>query len=146
MAIFSPDERDIILKHRKDTICFVLAETGICLGLAKDRVRSVTGRSLLLVNTDALPTNLPPSWMLAVFLCPGDNTEALAKWAAKLGPARMTRIYFYEPEEFGRLAETYAAWIREGLPDPIRRRAHGFKELNRLLGVDLNTMVLRDYS
>lgn len=146
MSIFTAEERSIIRSHRFDTVCYVLAQSGACLDLARERVRAVTGRKLQYLTAENLPAELPRSWMLAVVLCPGDDTHRLGAWAAKLGPARHARIIFYEPDELDATADqAYAGWNRHPLPDPIRRRVRDFKEFNRFLGTDLNIRILDDH-
>lgn len=146
MSIFTAEERRSIRSHRFDTVCYVLAQSGACLELARDRVRAVTGGTLRYLSPDELPAELPASWMLAVVLCPGDDTRRLGAWAAQLSPARHARIIFYEPDQLDATADqVYAGWNQQPLPDPIRRRVRHFKEFNRLLGTDLNIRILDDH-
>ena len=106
----------------------------------------MTGRLLRHLRVSELPATLPDSWMLAVILCPGDSTEAVATWVGKLGVSETRRILFYESFDLDLVADrVYAGWIRHQLPDPVRQRVHDFKELNRLLGSDLNMRILQDH-
>jgi len=146
MMVFQPEERDAIRAFRKQTICYVLAQQGNCLDLAIGRVKAVTGRSMQLLDGATFPRDLPYSWMLAVVICPGDDTTQLGSWASRLSPPDLARIRFYEPHELEETADRiYEGWTNKGLPDPWRIRVHGFKELNRVLGGDLNVRILEDH-
>lgn len=146
MSALDSDQRAVIRAHAKDTVCYVLAETGECLDLARGRVDAMTGRTLRHITHAQLPTTLPRSWMLAAVLCPGDSTEPWAAWASRLEPAQRERIIFYEPPGIERIApQVFAGWIARHLPDPVRQEVRDFKEFNRLLGSDLNLRILLDY-
>lgn len=145
MAYFTRDETEIIKAHRKDTTCYVLADTGTCLELKAQEVRRVTGRTLVPLTSARLPGTPPRSWMLAVVLCPGDDTKRLAAWALRLRPADQDRIDFYEPQALPQVDAVYGAWTEAGLPDPNRFPVDDLAHLNRLLGLDLNRRILRDH-
>lgn len=146
MPVLRADERAIIRAHAKDTTCFVVGEDGHCLELARARAEAMTGRLLRHLRSSELPAALPDSWMVAVILCPGDSTEAVASWASRLEVSEARRILFYESFDLDLVADrVYAGWIRHGLPDPVRQRVHDFKELNRRLGSDLNMRILEDH-
>lgn len=146
MRALDSNQRAVIRAHAKDTVCYVFAETGDCLHLARGRAEAMTGRTLRHVTSARLPTGLPKSWMVAAILCPGDTTDALAAWASRLEPGQLDRIVFYEPPQLDKVApQVYAAWIGRHLPDPVRQQVRDFRELNRLLGSDLNIRILQDH-
>lgn len=146
MRALDSNERAVIRAHAKETVCYVLADSGDCLQLARGRAEAMTGRILRHVTSAQLPTVLPRSWMLAVDLCPGDTTDALAAWASRLEPGQLDRIVFYEPVQLDKVVtQVYAAWIGRHLPSLVRQQVRDFKDLNRLLGSDLNIRILQDY-
>lgn len=147
LSLFSGEETEVIRRHRFDTVSYLLAERDVCLELARDRVQGVTGRTLRHITLDQLPSELPESWMLAVLHCPEDDIERLADWARRLTVADQNRVLFYEPESHPRdeAARALRPWMRAGLPAPVRHRVADRKELNRVLGNDLNWRILEDH-
>lgn len=147
MGIFSPDETKIIRDHRMDTLCYVATDTDPCAKLADGRVADVTGRRLECVSLDELPARRPKSWLAAIIHCGGDDLSPVASWARSLTLPDLDRVVFFEPgssPEAEALA-SFGPWLDAGLPDPIRHRFTDFRELNRLLGTEINLRIWEDH-
>jgi hypothetical protein len=138
---------DTIRARRLDTVAFLLAEQGNCLRIRAEELRRVTGRRLRPVTGSTLPSlPLPKSWALAVILCPGDGTEAVAAWARGIDAAsRRDRLWFYEAPGV-RPRDAYAAWIAADLdPNVLRDSFTDFYDFNRLFSNDLNEQIWLDH-
>lgn len=96
-----------------------------------------------IASSDLERLRLPRSWMLAVLLCPGDNTERLASWASRLPSGQLDRVRFYlHPETDARAS--CEGWARAGLP-PLRYEvARDFPSFHRLFGLHFNDRVYED--
>jgi hypothetical protein len=134
----------VVRAHRGKTVAFVLADTGTCLDIQRDKVARVRGRALrAIASSDLGRLRLPASWAMAVVLCPGDTTDALAAWASKLDHADVERISFYEhPDVDPALA--YRGWSGAWLPMPNRDVVKDFASLHRRFGNDLNDRTYQD--
>lgn len=136
-----------IRRHKKATVAYLFAVHPECLEVTTEIVNRVTGRTLVRAGLDTLPrAPLPGSWAMAVVLCPGDGTEAIADWARRLPrPDARDRIWFYEAPGV-ETKGAYKAWVAAGHdPDVLRDRFEGWREFNRLFGNDLNERIWRDF-
>lgn len=136
-----------IRKHKTDTVAYLFANQPNCLGITDEIVRRVTGRNLVHVEADSLPgPSLPRSWALAVVLCPGDDTAAIAEWARAVPQAEVKeRVWFYEAQGVNDKT-AYQAWRTAGLSSEIIRVTfRGWKEFNRLFGQALNDRIWQDF-
>ncbi len=142
-----PERVAVIRRHRLDTVAYLLASDGDCLGVTQQIVERVTGRNLVLTDVESLLHHpLPESWALAVLLCPGDDTAGLAEWARGVSESdREQRIWFYESPGID-AARAYAPWLRAGHGSEILRDTFdGWKDFNRLFGNDLNQRIWLDF-
>lgn len=136
----------VVRAHRMGTLAYVVADSGNCLDIQAHEVARVRGRSLRTITSADLPRLRPPaSWAMAVVLCPGDTTEALAAWAHKLPPPELDRIWFdehpgVEPDK------AYAAWVESGLAMPLRDVVRDFATFHTLFGDDLNDRIYADFA
>lgn len=147
MAFFEADEVALIRAHRFDTTGYILADAPGCLSIQAEEVHRVRGRRLVPLRSKALPprAQLPKSWIMAVVLCPGDATAALAAWARALPLADLGRIRFYEVEGVD-AGPAYAGWIQGGLPALVLRfPVRDTPEFIRLFGRHLNQRIVRDH-
>ena len=140
------DRVEIIRRHRLDTTAFVVATQPNCLAIATLEAQKVTGRRLKLIRPDELasPERLPASWVVAVLLCPGDATAAIASWVRRLPSIARSRIWFYEAPGIDG-AWAYAAWKDAGLGNPLADPFSGFLEFNKLFANDLNEQIYQDH-
>lgn len=84
------------------------------------------------------------SWLMAVLLCPGDSSAAIAAWARR-HKADPDRIHFYAHKGTDPF-EALAAWHRSGLPPPIVTEGiTSWKEFHRRFGRDLTVRILQDW-
>lgn len=136
----------VVRARRMGTLAYVLADSGSCLDIQALEVARVRGRNLRAITSTDLPRLRPPaSWAMAVVLCPGDTTEALAAWARRLAPAELDRVWFYEhPGAEPRRA--YAGWVEAGLPMPLRDVVRDFATFHMLFGNDLNDRIYADFA
>lgn len=145
MGEFLLEETEVIRANRMRTTCFVVAERGNCLDLRAEEIRRVSGRRFVPVSGATLPRTLPPSWMLAVIVCPGDDSGRVAAWTKGLGFGQSRLVFFYETQQGLDVAAFYRAWVAKRLPDPARRRPKNFVDLCVALGADLNRRILADH-
>ena len=142
-----PDQPDFALtvaQNHPRMKGWIWAQSDPCLSIAKDEVKKIR-RNLEAVG----PASAPPKpatrlwWMLAVLLCPGDTTTAVAAWAAALPGAGDDRIRFYlHPETDPTSA--LAAWHGAGLADPLTAEVEDFGSFHQQFGWDFNKRVYRD--
>lgn len=92
---FPPDYSRLVRLGKEHAVGYLLATSGDCLTLRDEEIRHID-RNLVEIGLDRLRTLRPEgSWILAVLLCPGDGTEALAAWAKALPGDEATRVVFY---------------------------------------------------
>ncbi|HKZ59140.1 MAG TPA: hypothetical protein VJ547_04740 [Candidatus Thermoplasmatota archaeon] len=123
---------------------WIWAESEPCLSIAKEEVRRIR-RNLEAVSASRAPP--PPSepdwWVLAVLLCPGDTTEAVAAWARQGRAPVADRIHFYLHPHTNPV-EAFAAWYAAGHQDPRTAEVEDFATFHKQFGWDLNNQVYRD--
>jgi hypothetical protein len=145
MPRFSLEEIHQIRKHRLDTTAYVLLREANCFGLKPADFTKVAGRRLVPIGADQLPVHpLPKSWVLVVLVCPGDDLDALAAWAARLTRADLHRVWFYELH--GQDARrSYKPWVDAGLQYPPNERVDDVQEFNHVFANELNIRILLDH-
>lgn len=139
------DYRSVVMAHRFETTAFLLADSGECLETRDAEVLNVKGRRLVPITSAELSgLKLPTSWLLAVILCPGDDTAAIAAWTRRLPVADHDRIRFYAHPDAD-LESALRIWHAVGLRDPPLRSVRGARELARPLGMAINDRIYADH-
>ncbi len=136
------DYRAVVHPARLKTRVFVVAGTPPCIQL-RDEAARPSGRDFhtsLLGDLDSL--TLPERWVMAVVLCPGDDTLTLVKWlgARRADPARVLLVFHPGTSEPAALAPWYAA----GFDDPVAVAAATLRQLARPLGQFVNDWIYAD--
>jgi hypothetical protein len=133
----------VVREHARKTRGFLLAERHPCLDI-RDREVAAIHRDLRPAVAAALEdVDLPASWLLAIILCPGDDTVAVAAWAKGLPARDVDRIRFYAHPKVD-LGEALAAWVEAGLPPPRVDETADWKEFHRRFGLHLNDLAYQD--
>lgn len=122
---------------------FLLAERHPCLDIRDREVESIQRDLRPAVAATLADLDLPDSWMLAVILCPGDDTTAVAAWAGQLQPRHVDRIRFYAHPEAD-LGDALAAWMDRRLPPPRVDETRDWGEFHRRFGLHLNDLVYQE--
>lgn len=137
------DYAAVVRANVERTRGFILAERHPCLAIRDREVGSIQ-RDLRPAFTAALADLDPPdSWLLAVILCPGDDTSAVAAWARRLPARDLDRIRFYAHPDAD-LGQALAGWVEASLAPPRVDAAGDWKEFHRRFGLHLNDMAYQD--
>lgn len=122
---------------------FILAERHPCLDI-RDREFERIHRDLRPAFAATLAdVDLPDSWLLAVVLCPDDDTTAVAAWARRLPVRQVDRIRFYVHAKTD-VAAALAPWVEARLPAPRVDEVGDWTEFHRRFGLHLNDMAYQD--
>lgn len=136
--------RDVVADHHTDSDAVLLASREPCISIAYDEQANVHGRSFRIVTPDALEDlDLRDSWIMAVLLCPGDDTETVATWTIDHG-RDPRRIIFYFHEETDPTA-ALGAWRKAQLPVHATWTIRDWKELHKHFGAAWNVQVYDDF-
>lgn len=102
-------------------------------------------RRLQATSATDLPAvaDLPPSWLLAIVLSPGEDTDAVALWTASLPRRLRGRVRFYLLP--GVRASAFRAWYAAGLDDPFTAEVRDWPSFHKQFGADLNLQVYLDH-
>lgn len=140
------DRVEVVRRHRFDTIAYLVTAQPNCLAIARLESQKVTGRRLKLLEVESLPSagDLPPSWLVAVLLCPDDTTELVAAWTKRLPPALRGRVWFYEAPGID-ATRAYDGWKKAGLGNPLADPFTDFLDFNRLFANGLNEQIYQDH-
>lgn len=140
MSIF----RDVVAAHHQDSDAVLVAATDPCLSIAYDESANVTGRSFRIDRPQGLAgLELRASWLMAVLLCPGDDTSLVSAWV-RGGDRDPRRILFYlHPTTDARRA--LAAWREAGFPVLSTWTVESWKELHAHFGAAWNVRVFDDF-
>lgn len=144
---FPPKWHQVVRAHHAETVGYVAAQRGDCLQIRDDERRLVHGRKFQPVAVDALPqrSQLPSSWFLGVILCPGDDTEGVARWAREIGSRDLDRIHFYHTPAVD-VDATLTAWRAAGLKEPRTYEVRSFTTFHHLYGRHHGDRVYQDHS
>ncbi|HEV8360300.1 MAG TPA: hypothetical protein VGR28_07600 [Candidatus Thermoplasmatota archaeon] len=142
MTTRPPDYHDVVRRARLRTRVFLVAQTPPCIRL-RDEAARPRGRdyhTALLGDLHAL--KLPARWLLAVILCPGNGTEALAAWLRQhdADPDRVMFVLHPATDAVAALTGWYAA----GFGDPVACEARTLKEFAKPLGQFVNDWIYAD--
>ena len=138
-----PDYYGVVRANVARTRGFIVAERHPCLDIRDREVDSIRRdlKPAFLTALDGL--ELPESWLLAIILCPGDNTQVVAAWAKRLAGRDVDRIRFYAHPEAD-LNEALGAWVSARLPPPRVDDASDWREFHRRFGLHLNDRAYQD--
>lgn len=139
-----PGYAEVVRAHHRKTTGYLLATQPGCRAIRTEEVRRVR-RRLLSIETGEL-TGLAPtgSWLLAVLLCPGDDTRDVARWARRPPPPDRERIRFYYHPRVD-LQRALGAWVEAGLGSPLAAEVRDFASSHKAFGKHLNDRVWLDY-
>lgn len=145
-----PDASAIVRRHWKDAQAFLVAQREPCIRIRDGEVQNVDRLLIGGFPEDLQHWQRPASSFIAVILCPGDDTQALAEHvqAHDLDPSR---IHFYLHPDTP--IQAMQAWAEGGLPlDRIDDEGIGgkplddWKTLHKLLGLHFNMQILHDFA
>lgn len=136
--------RDIVAKHHRDSEAILVAARDPCITIAYDERANVVGRSFRIAAPEGLARLEPrASWIMAILLCPGDDTREVAEWAKK-GAREPRRVLFYlHPTTDARKA--LASWRDAGLPVLSTWTVDTWKALHTHFGAAWNVRVFDDF-
>jgi hypothetical protein len=140
----SSHRRDVVHPRRLDTLAVLVAGREPCVTLAHEDAARQGGRRFQVLAPDEVARfAFPPSWAMAVILCPSDDTAAVSRWAAasKAHPGRFA--FFLHPDTDARAA--LAAWDAKGLPVLNAWPARTWRDLSRVFGAHLNSVAHDDF-
>src|SRR5437867_950095 len=106
--------------------------TGACVAVAREEVRRIR-RNLVMLDSSPETPRSRRWWLLAVLLCPGETTEAIAAWARSVKDLDFERIRFFLHTGADPVAGL-AAWHAAGLPDPVTADFSTFGDFHRQFG------------
>ncbi len=136
------DYRDVIHPRRLDTRVFLVANTQPCIDL-RDAAARPTGRDYRITDLGAWRDQaVPPSWVLAAILCPGDDTQELVHWLATQNGDAERVVFFMHPDTDPVAA--LEAWYGAGHGDPVVHEAATWIDLARPLGQFVNDLIYLD--
>lgn len=140
-----PDFSTVVKANKANTLGWVIASSEPCLSVQDEESKKIKRRLKPVAPKDLTAIELPASWLAAVLLCPGDDTDAVASWARQLPRAQLERIRFYCHPEVD-LYEAFAGWRKAELPDPVTKELSemSLKAFHKTFGLDLNIRIYRD--
>lgn len=136
--------REIVRAHWRDTTAFLLATSEPCMSLRELEIARVRRLLVGLAPEELSTLRLPDSWLLAVLLCPGDDTASLVPFVAGLPPRDRDRVVFFLHPDAD-LVQAFHAWYAAGLPDPHTLDAGDYRSLAPKLGHELNKRIALDH-
>lgn len=137
------DYASLVRANASRTKGFVLADSGECLDIRDAEIARIQ-RSLRPITSKELEVlELPPSWLLGVILCPGDDMARVAAWTSQLPASDRERVRLY-PHERCDLIAMLAPWYAGGLDDPRADEVRDFATFHRFFGNDLNDQIYAD--
>lgn len=139
-----PDYAETVRKHHPRAEGWLVASREPCIAIQRREILNVD-RVLHPTDPGDLPdpAALPSSWLLAVLLCPGDDTTHVAVWTRSLPAEDRDRVRFYHHPDVD-LHEALAAWYEQGLEDPRTFEVRDFKTFHKQFGRHFNDQVYRD--
>lgn len=139
-----PDYAATVREHHPDAEGWLVASREPCITIRGREVQHVD-RVLRPTGPTGLPDpgDLPRSWMLAVLLCPGDDTALVAAWASSIPAGERDRVRFYHHPDVD-LTGAFEAWYAAGLADPRTFEIQDFKTFHKQFGRHFNDQVYRD--
>lgn len=136
--------RDVVHPRRRDTLGIIVAATQPCFDIATQQQLKAVGRSIHVTSPDRFRlARRPKSWAVAVILCPGDDTEALAAFVKSQKLASHRFHFYHHPTTDVRKA--LQAWHKAGLPVHSSWPVADWQDLNRHFGAHWNNVAHDDY-
>ena len=107
-----------------------------CAKIRDEEIRRIgTNRQYVALTPKGLATQqLPPSWAAAIILCPGDNIDDVARWAAGLSAPDRLRIQFYAIGKLN-VANVMERWAELGLGKHFVLPVTSFREFHPDFGL-----------
>lgn len=140
----TPRWHEVVRANHHKTLGLVVAERGTCLRIQRDEEHLVPGRTFRPVRPrDLAGIDLDGSWFLGVLLCPGDDTEDLARWASGIPKTDLWRVRFYHVDGTD-VADALRGWMGANLPEPARFLVNDFRSFHSLYGRHHADVVYRD--
>lgn len=140
-----PGAIELVRPHLKRTVGYVLAASGDCLDIQAREVDTIKGRRFQSVHPDRLESlDLPESWILATVMCPGDTTDAIARFTEGLNPGDRQRIRFYWYPGT-RPADALKPWLAAGLGPIQEDDIDGWERFHKLFGAHHSIQVFMDH-
>ena len=144
MPPLPPGYAEVVRANHGKTTAFLLADKPACADLRAEEMRRVRRRLEVLNAADLAKFRPKGSWLLAVLLCPGDETRALAAWAGRLAAPDRDRVRFYYTRQVD-LASALRAWTEAGLAAPLAAEVRDFASFHKVFGKHLNDRVWADW-
>lgn len=139
-----PGYPDVVRTHHRKTAGYLLATHPACREVVGEELERVA-RNLKPIEPEGLARFRPAgSWFLAVLLCPGDDTEAIAAWASRLKLEDLERVRFYLHPKAD-LETAMDAWLKAGLELPPAVVVRDFAAFHKVFGKHLNDRVWQDH-
>lgn len=136
--------RNVVHPHRFDTLGILVAGQEPCISVATEQALRQSGRRFVILDPAAVRTLAPPpSWAMAVLLCPGDDTALVAAWGARINVDPSRIAFYYHPKVDVRKA--LRAWDEAGLPAWNTWEVASWKDLSRKFGAILNNVCHDDF-
>lgn len=143
MKARAADYASVVKRNASRTTGFVLADSGECLEIKVKEVQRIKRKLAALTSAELSSIVLPPSWLLAVILCPDDPMAAIADWTRGLAATQRERVrIFFHPD--CDLVSILAPWYEAGLEDPRADEVRDFASFHKLFGNDLNDQIYAD--
>lgn len=140
-----PGAIERVRPHLQKTVGFILATSGDCLDIQAREVETIKTRRFRSVHPDRLESlDLPESWILAAVMCPGDDTDAITRFAKALDSDDRQRIRFYWYPET-RPREALKQWLAADLGPIQEDDADGWERFHKLFGAHHSIQVFMDH-
>lgn len=140
----TPSFRDVVAKHHPDSDAVLVASREPCISIAHDEEVNVRGRSFTIASPETLEDlTLRASWLMAVLLCPGDETGQIVHWVRD-NDRDPRRIIFYLHTDTDPRA-TLEAWHEADLPVHSAWTIEDWKQLHKHFGAAWNVRVYDDF-
>ncbi|HEV8359346.1 MAG TPA: hypothetical protein VGR28_02715 [Candidatus Thermoplasmatota archaeon] len=141
-----PGYAQVVRAHHRKTAAYLLATQPDCTRVRDEEIRRVRRRLEPLVLDDLAAGRFRPrgSWLLAVLLCRGDDTDALAAWATGVSVEDRDRVRFYYRRGTD-LAVALRAWVDGGLGAPLAAEVRDFASFHKVFGKHLHDRVWLDH-
>lgn len=137
---------EAVRRNWRRTTAFLLASTQPCITIRDEELQAIRAHRVLVgVGPDDLAGWEPgASWMLAVVLCPGDSTDALAAWARR-HRIDASRVHFYLHPDAP--LKVLNGWAEGGFPtDRVDTDVDSWQRLHKLFGLALSDRIVLDWA
>lgn len=139
----------IVRRNWPQSQAFLLAQREPCITIRDDEIAHANRWLVGGMPQDLDAWSPPASWMIAVIVCQGDDTQELTRYVVSRG-IDPERVHFYLHASASK--DALAAWAEAGLPlDHVEDENQKGKpitdwaSLHPILGLDLNLHVLNDF-